>query len=381
MFIHIHYLHEYHSVISKQIFIIMTVCKLLMLFVLCCTFHENRRGGVAAFTSRPSSSSSLSSRSLLLLVRNASYLSSSLTDQDQETSIPSREISIVETCYEAFNNRDMTTLASCFSPNFEYDDGQYLGTIKSKKELMEHFQAYANVIPPDSKVIIDEIAICTSGNIGTKWHIEKDGYSVNYTRGISFYTTEKGLIKNAFKVSEMIMKPSTDIADLLVSSASRFMTTSNDQTIISQESSDSNASIIEQYFQAWNRRDMDTALGYFSNDCIYETEDPVFVASLRGKEELRKHLVQNAKSLPSAAQIILDDLAIDTLNGTFGVKWHLEVSGISIPNLRGCSMYTLDKESQLLKSGYDVTESPVKIPRIARKAFNLPSKLLLSLSK
>ena len=92
------------------------------------------------------------------------------------------------------------------------------------------------------------------------------------------------------ELPEPYLEPLLDIFLLHVSS--------NDQTITSQESSDSNASIIEKYFEAWNRRDMDTALGYFSNDCIYETDDPVFVASLRGKEEMRKHLVRNAKSLP-----------------------------------------------------------------------------------
>ncbi|GFH61717.1 hypothetical protein CTEN210_18193 [Chaetoceros tenuissimus] len=306
-----------------------------------------------------------------------------MKEEDQDALISSKDVSIVEKCYQAFNNRDMSKLASCFSANFKYDDGQYLGTITSKQELIQHFQELRNVLPSDSKVIMDDIAICTlTGNIGTKWHIEKgDGSIVNYTKGVSFYTTDsKGLIKTAFKVSEMIVKPSTDMADRLVSSASRFMN-DDKQTSSQDESFNTNASIIEKYFEAWNRRDMDTALAYFCDDCIYETEDPVFVASFRGKKELRNHLVKNAKSLPSSAQIILDDLAIDTLYGTFGVKWHLEVNGISIPNLRGCSMYTLDKESQLLKSGYDVTESPVKVPRIARKAINLPSKLLLSLLK
>lgn len=349
-----------------------------------------KRGEVAAFISGSSTSfsSSFASRHFFFSLeertrKSTTHLSSSMIEDDQNPVISSREVSIVEKCYQAFNNRDMSSLASCFSSNFEYDDGQYLGTITSKQELMQHFQELQNVLPADSKVIMDDIAICTSGNIGTKWHMETgDGSIVNYTKGVSFYTTDsEGLIKTAFKVSEMIVKPSTDMADRLVSSASRFMTSSNDKQTCSQESSTRNASIIEKYFEAWNRREMDTALGYFCDDCMYETEDPVFVASFRGKKELRNHLVKNAKSLPSSAQIILDDLAIDTLNGTFGVKWHLEVNGISIPNLRGCSMYTLEKESQLLKSGYDVTEAPVKVPRIARKAFSLPSKLLLSLSK
>ena len=118
---------------------------------------------------------------------------------------------------------------------------------------------------------------------------------------------------------------------------------------------------------------MEAALDCFVDDCVYEVEDPVFVDTFRGKDALREHLVKNAAALPSACQIILDDLAIDSARGTFGVKWHLEVNGIAIPNLRGCSMYTMDRDCDdvgLLKSGFDVTEAPVKLPGVmAQKMF------------
>ena len=78
---------------------------------------------------------------------------------------------------------------------------------------------------------------------------------------------------------------------------------------------------------------------------------------------------------------MLDDLAIDAMNGTFGVRWHLEVNGVAIPNLCGCSMYTMDREIGLLKSGFDVTEAPVKLPGGAvQKMFRvIPSNVLQSL--
>ena len=123
--------------------------------------------------------------------------------------------------------------------------------------------------------------------------------------------------------------------------------------------------IIEQYFDAWNSRDMESALACFTDDCIYQTEDPVFVDSFKGKEALREHLTKNAKSLPPSCRIVLDSIAADSSNGNIGTRWHLEVNGLQIPNLRGCSMYTTDPQTKLLKSGFDVTEAPVKIPRQA----------------
>ena len=50
----------------------------------------------------------------------------------------------------------------------------------------------------------------------------------------------------------------------------------------------------------------------------------MFVDKFIGKTALREHLLKNAAALPSACQIILDDLAIDSDNETIGVKWHLE---------------------------------------------------------
>ena len=128
---------------------------------------------------------------------------------------------------------------------------------------------------------------------------------------------------------------------------------------------------------------MEAALDCFVEDCVYETEDPVFVDVFKGKEALRAHLLKNAAALPKACKIVLDDLATDDARGTVGVKWHLEANGIPIPNLRGCSMYTMEKKEKngndttndddddnnnlgLLKIGFDVTEAPVKIPEAAQ---------------
>ena len=110
-----------------------------------------------------------------------------------------------------------------------------------------------------------------------------DGSEVPYTRGCSFYSPDKqsGLIKTGFKVSEMIVKPSKQFSDSLVSSASKLMQGTDS---IQEVKSDTNViqtnidsvSIIEQYFEAWNRRDMECALACFVDECNYETEDPVF---------------------------------------------------------------------------------------------------------
>lgn len=281
--------------------------------------------------------------------------------------------SIVEQCYAAWNRRDMKAAADCFADGFTYDDGQFLGTIRNNKSLLQaRFRSGANILPPNSRVVVDALAVCpTTKNIGARWHVETlDGTPVPLTNGCSFYTVDSktGLIRSGFKVTEMLVKPSKDLAGGLVSSASRFLRTSNNNNDNNKRETPEtpSLSIIEQYFCAWNDRDMEGALDCFVDDCVYETEDPVFVDKFVGKEALREHLVQNAAALPSSCSIILDDLAMDDTRGAVGVRWHLEANGIAIPNLRGCSMYTLDSEKGLLKTGYDVTEAPVKVPDVAQ---------------
>lgn len=303
-----------------------------------------------------------------------------------------RPKSIVEQCYAAWNQRDMSAMAACFDDTgFTYQDSQYLGSITSKSALMQHFQNQQKLLPPNAKVVVDNIAVDGNNNIAAQWHVESSSSistKVRLTRGCSFYKTnpETGLISDGFRVSEMVVKPTKQIADLVVSSASgvlaspRTFSSSRQESVASPSAS---ASIIEEYFHAWNQRDMEAALACFTDDCVYQTEDPLFVDTLVGKEALRGHLEKNAAALPSSCQIILDSTAVDKINGNIGTTWHLEVNNIAIPNLRGCSMYTTDPETGLLKSGFDVTESPVKIPRqmlSPTSLLSLPARLLFGQS-
>lgn len=306
-------------------------------------------------------------------------------DDDEQSPEAKAAADAVKRCYEAWNLRDMNLAASCFADKFSYDDGLYLGTINTRGDLKQHFEMTGRILPQGSVVVLDDLAADpVTGNVGARWHAErKDGTTLPLTRGCSFYGTENGLIKSGFKCAEMLVKPNKGFADNLVSSASTLTGTVSNSGVQDASGDERTASVdaggtkslIEQYFEAWNRRDMEAALECFADECVYATEDPVFVESFQGKDALRNHLNKNAESLPQSCRIILDDLAIDGVNGKYGVKWHLEIGGMAIPNLRGCSMYVSDLDSGLLTSGWDVTEAPVKVPRMAAGVFALPTKL------
>ncbi|KAL3945136.1 MAG: hypothetical protein SGBAC_000804 [Bacillariaceae sp.] len=302
---------------------------------------------------------------------------------------------IVEECYKAWNQRDMKAAANCFtssssssnnnnSNKLEYRDAQYLGKITSRQELEDRFTQQANLLPLNCKIVLDHLAHnVESGKIATQWHVEnKDGATVKFTKGCSFYTLDKesGLIQSGFRASEMVIKPNRNTVNALLSLVPSL---GSSATIDAKRTSEESSStcIVQKYFDAWNRRDMEAALECLDDNCVYQTEDPVFVGTLNGKEEMREHLTQNANVLPAAAKIVLDDLAVDTRKGAFatgtiGTRWHLAVNGVALPNLQGCSMYTIDPDTGKIKTALDITEAPVKLPNQALPFLGAPAAAL-----
>lgn len=299
---------------------------------------------------------------------------------------------IVEECYKAWNQRDMKAAANCFttssssssSNKLDYQDSQYLGKITSRQQLEDRFTQQANLLPLNCQIVLDHLAHnVESGKIATQWHVEsKDGATVKLTKGCSFYTLDKesGLIQSGFRASEMVIKPNRNAVNALLSLVPSLGSSATIGAKSTAEES-SSACIVQKYFDAWNRRDMEAALECLDDNCVYQTEDPVFVGTLNGKEEMREHLAQNANVLPAAAKIVLDDLAVDTRKGAFatgtiGTRWHLVVNGVALPNLQGCSMYTIDPDTGKIKTALDITEAPVKLPNQALPFLGAPAAAL-----
>eukprot|EP00977_Amphora_coffeiformis_P007574 scaffold1667_cov173-Amphora_coffeaeformis.AAC.2 len=297
-------------------------------------------------------------------------------------------------CYDAWDRRDMGAAVGCFDEVFTYRDGQVLGSFTKKSELQRHFTQQADVLPSGSRLVVDLLAVDPAqGQIAAEWHVEAPSSStsgqavvVPFTRGISFYNLslcgENSKISSGYRVSEMVIKTPQNLVNSLVESVSGLL-----KTIPSRRSGTSHfrseekslpKSIIHEYFEAWNERDMEAALSCFVDDCVYQTEDPVFVDTFHGKTALRKHLEKNAAVLPPNCRIELEQVCIDPINGNIGTTWYMKEGDRAIPNLRGCSMYTTDRTTGLLTTGYDVTEAPVKVPRQATSLLSIPAKRLFN---
>jgi hypothetical protein len=109
-----------------------------------------------------------------------------------------------------------------------------------------------------------------------------------------------------------------------------------------------------QYFDAWNRRDLEAAVQVFTDDVTYD--DTAFPTPFRGKETLLAHLQLCADSFPTSFCFAVDDY-IDPLSteGLVCVQWHVENNGVTLPYTRGASFYTLNPQG-LIKDGIDFVE-------------------------
>ena len=120
---------------------------------------------------------------------------------------------------------------------------------------------------------------------------------------------------------------------------------------------DSNIKTVKLYFELWNQRDMVSASKLFDANCVYE--DTLYPKIFYGNEELKKHLVGVAKSLPDSFKFVIDSYSEDEKSRKVGVQWHVEADGTPLPFTRGCSMYTLNDKGQIIK-GFDVPEPTLK---------------------
>jgi steroid delta-isomerase-like uncharacterized protein len=93
------------------------------------------------------------------------------------------------------------------------------------------------------------------------------------------------------------------------------------------------------FFDAWNRRDFDTAMSYVADDCHYD--DFGFVRPHVGKDSVRTLFMNVAKQAPD----VTFDIQQITGDRDVGVYWNVCVKGN--PVSRGVSYYRFNDEDKL----------------------------------
>jgi hypothetical protein len=166
---------------------------------------------------------------------------------------------------------------------------------------------------------------------------------------------------------------------------------------------------VEQYFEAWNRRNIPLALSCFDDDVYYD--DTQFSEPFEGKDKLANHLLYVAECLPDSFYFVVDELSVGRSSSqrsgrrrdrpsspTFqmgrnrvalatrraanapsiniGALWHVENEFGPLPFARGCSFFKVDPNTNLIVEAYDFPEPAViKTGSTGLKIFGLASKL------
>lgn len=131
--------------------------------------------------------------------------------------------------------------------------------------------------------------------------------------------------------------------------------------------------IIESIYQSINSRDIEAAMEWIDDNCIYE--DLNFSQPFRGKEAVRQLLLESCQGVPSDLCFVIDDSTKgDDL--AVGIVWHVELGGIPFPNGRGTSFYRFSPTTGKLISARDLVEPPIKPGKAAFFIIRLVSPLV-----
>ena len=182
---------------------------------------------------------------------------------------------------------------------------------------------------------------------------------------------------------------------------------------------ENNLSIVERYFEAWNRRNIALALSCFSNNIYYD--DTQFSKPFEGKDQLAEHLIYVADCVPDSFYYVIDELSVGQVqrggrrgssvprfrNGrrvssgndqrslrdnrrdsirfdddgrptvSVSALWHVENEFGPLPYARGCSFFKIDPSTNLIVEVYEFPEPAVIKPgSTGLRTLSLASKLI-----
>lgn len=286
------------------------------------------------------------------------------------SSLPAQDI--VESFLQAVDSRrDPEELLNFFDNDIKFVDGAHYKPIVGKDNLRKHFylnsgSSAMSTLRSDSDVNIVVEDVVASGdranegmaNVCVIHHLEQGGSKIQDSTSISFFSLRNGLITQVIGVTE---PPSPKPGDRGLKLLKLVSSVIGDESIVmkaADEMQQRKSSVVEQYFDAWNRRDMKQAASLFTESC--SMRDFQYDEHFSGREAFEAHLQRVNDSLPRSFNFVIDGLAASSEK--VGVTWHVENQGEPLAFTRGCSFYVIDKKTGLIQSGYEIPEkAPPKL--------------------
>lgn len=121
--------------------------------------------------------------------------------------------------------------------------------------------------------------------------------------------------------------------------------------------------IAVKYYTAFNDRDIDLCMSYFSEDVIYE--DLVYPNAFKGTENLKFYFKEIMSDVDPGLKFCIDDYSSGENCSKSGILWsffhlinlslsnliiiyrHVEIDGIEMPFSRGCSFVRVNDQNKI----------------------------------
>ncbi|CAB9506001.1 expressed unknown protein [Seminavis robusta] len=343
-----------------------------------------------ATTSRPAARPS----QLCLSNAVADFLSpfKSLLPEQQSNSLPvvkpnnNRDNNVAVQFFEYLNDNNLDAALELISDSeeVEWDECTFYQTCIGKQAVERRLRLQSETTSfRERSICVDNVAVDgTRNTIGVLFHRndKKTGTTIPNSRGCAMFQLLEGQQQQPKKIQRVVLvtEPTVRGGETglnILSQASKVMdVTGYNPEAIEQESrrktrqpttkSTTKAPLSppEQYFDAWNRRDMTAAVQVFADDNI-KYEDTAFPEPFVGKQKLKEHLIKCSNAFPASFQIVIDTVAIDTNSCSGMAEWHFENGeGEALPFTQGCSFYKLDNKAQKIVEGIDFIEPAVVKP-------------------
>lgn len=298
---------------------------------------------------------------------NAGNILLNLAPPTIATPVSSKDEDVVTSFIDSLNSRaPPSELLQYFDDTINYVDTAYYNPIIGKDALLKHWQLHTNSSPLSTfsrdslqVIVIDDIVsmpnkVCVIYRMATT-----GGQIIVDSTHITFYylSSQDGgerKITRVFDVAEPASPKPGDAGLKLLKSVSNLI--GNNSIVVSNNTVaralESDMSVVERYFDAWNNRDMNTAISLFTPTC--QMRDFQYDDAFSGRDEFKRHLLRVKDCLPTSFNFVVDDIVVSTSKA--GVLWHVENNGDPLAFTRGCSFYNIDKETGLIESGFEIPE-------------------------
>ena len=116
---------------------------------------------------------------------------------------------------------------------------------------------------------------------------------------------------------------------------------------------------VEQLIDAINNRNADKASQFLAEECTL-TDTLYYDPPIEGRAAIRRHIALEGGAFDPSQMRIIDEIAVGADGTTICTQWHTEQNDQEMENMRGCSFYTIDGQSNQITSIMDVPEPKSK---------------------